>query len=275
VSSILSAVLVLGGLGALLGFLLVGVARLVTAHGCRTEEDFLRTLPGADCGGCGRESCAAMARDTLAGHADIDECILESAASSVPLDELLGAQARGDVRATALVRCSGGDRAKKKFTYEGLPDCTAAMMLGSGGPMACQYGCIGLRSCVKVCPRGALSVTEGVAIVDHERCIGCMKCAAACPKHIIIQMPYYADVVVACSSVERGSALRQVCGIGCLGCRVCVRVCTHGAITVTDSLASIDYEKCVGCGDCAEKCPRKLIIDSNLDRGPRLVKGAE
>ncbi|MDR3207673.1 MAG: 4Fe-4S binding protein, partial [Oscillospiraceae bacterium] len=96
-----------------------------------------------------------------------------------------------------------------------------------------------------------------------------------CPKHIIVPVPYYADVVVACSSHDKGSTLRQVCGIGCLGCRVCERVCPQGAIKITDSLASIDYEKCTGCGDCAEKCPRKLIIDANLDRGPRILSEAE
>ena len=32
------------------------------------------------------------------------------------------------------------------------------------------------------------------------------------------------------------------------------------AITVTDFLAEIDYSKCVDCGTCLEKCPKKAII---------------
>ena len=31
------------------------------------------------------------------------------------------------------------------------------------------------------------------------------------------------------------------------------------AVTVTDNLAHIDYEKCTVCGACAEKCPKKII----------------
>ena len=35
--------------------------------------------------------------------------------------------------------------------------------------------------------------------------------------------------------------------------------CPTGAITVENFLAHIDYSKCVHCGKCKEKCPRKII----------------
>ena len=42
--------------------------------------------------------------------------------------------------------------------------------------------CVACGSCVKVCPREAISVWKGVtARVDTERCIGCGKCAQECP----------------------------------------------------------------------------------------------
>ncbi len=40
---------------------------------------------------------------------------------------------------------------------------------------------------------------------------------------------------------------------------LCEKNCPEGAVTVTDNIAHIDYEKCTGCGTCAEKCPKKII----------------
>ncbi len=275
VMEILSAVLVLGGMGGGFGLLLAVAARLLAVKQDPRLESIIQELPGANCGGCGFAGCSTFAQAMLDGNAEVNGCPVGGEKLSAKLAELLGVETKKNTRLTALVRCSGGVRAQKKFEYSGLQDCVAAMKLGAGGPMECPYGCIGLGTCVGACQFGAISVIDGVAVVDHERCTGCLKCTRACPKKIIVPIPYYADVVVACSSTDKGSVLRQVCNIGCLGCRICERVCQHDAIKVTDSLATIDYEKCTGCGDCAEKCPRKLIIDANLDSGPRLFSDAE
>lgn len=41
----------------------------------------------------------------------------------------------------------------------------------------------------------------------------------------------------------------------CTGCRVCEKYCAHKAIKVgPDKIAHIDYEKCVGCGQCVAVC---------------------
>ena len=42
--------------------------------------------------------------------------------------------------------------------------------------------CVACGSCVKVCPKGAISVWRGVtAAVDPLRCVGCGRCARECP----------------------------------------------------------------------------------------------
>lgn len=42
--------------------------------------------------------------------------------------------------------------------------------------------CVACGACVKVCPRGAISVYRGCrAVVDTALCIGCGKCAKTCP----------------------------------------------------------------------------------------------
>ena len=51
-----------------------------------------------------------------------------------------------------------------------------------------------------------------------------------------------------------------VCSAGCIACHLCEKTCEHDAVHVIDNIAYIDQEKCTGCGGCAEKCPKKVII---------------
>lgn len=42
--------------------------------------------------------------------------------------------------------------------------------------------CVACGCCVKVCPKGAISVWKGVcARVDDTKCVGCGKCEKECP----------------------------------------------------------------------------------------------
>ncbi|MDR1735693.1 MAG: RnfABCDGE type electron transport complex subunit B [Oscillospiraceae bacterium] len=268
---ILMAVLALGGVGLAMGLVLAAASRVFAVPEDEILKSLEEALPGANCGGCGFAGCAALAGALRDGTAEVNACPVGGIETAERLGAILGVQVGKNTRLTALVRCSGGLRAKNKYAYEGLSDCLAAMRIGGGSPKECQYGCIGLGTCVASCPWGAISLVDGVAVVDHERCTGCLRCAESCPKKIIIPVPYHADVNVACSSQEKGGVLRRVCDIGCLGCRMCEKVCQYGAIRIKDNLASIDFDLCVGCGDCAEKCPRKLIVDAKLDRTPRVL----
>lgn len=46
--------------------------------------------------------------------------------------------------------------------------------------------CVACGCCVKVCPRGAIRVVQGVfAQVEEALCVGCGKCAKACPASVI------------------------------------------------------------------------------------------
>ncbi len=50
----------------------------------------------------------------------------------------------------------------------------------------------------------------------------------------------------------------------CNGCKLCVRDCPSAAITITkvgDKRfdQTVDFGRCVFCGQCAETCPRKVI----------------
>ena len=51
----------------------------------------------------------------------------------------------------------------------------------------------------------------------------------------------------------------QGCIYGCMGMGDCSRACDFDAIHGLDGLATVDYDKCVGCGACARICPRNII----------------
>ena len=71
-------------------------------------------------------------------------------------------------------------------------------------------------------------------------------------------------MIVQCSNKDDGRTAMAVCKASCIGCRMCERTCQHDAVHVTDNLAYIDPEKCVNCGDCAEKCPKHCILNLGL-----------
>lgn len=46
--------------------------------------------------------------------------------------------------------------------------------------------CVACGCCIKVCPKGAISVPKGIhASIDSELCVGCGKCMQECPASII------------------------------------------------------------------------------------------
>lgn len=265
-NNVLYAVLVLGILGAAFGLVLAFAAKKFAVNKDVREELISEVLPGANCGGCGFAGCASYAAAVVSGGAAANLCAVGGSECTTAIAEIMGIEAVQIEPCVALVKCSGfAEHAAKKYQYSGISDCVAASRLIGGGPNECPSGCLGFGTCEKACPFGAIHVTDGIAMVDHEKCTGCMTCASSCPRKIIIKVPYSADVTVACSSKHSGKDLRKYCNIGCIGCKICEKTCEHGAITVVDNLARIDYDKCISCGQCYQKCPRHLIRDARLN----------
>lgn len=177
------------------------------------------------------------------------------------IGEIMGQEAGEQVHQVAFVKCAGTcDKAQQEYEYHGLGDCIMANMMQDGGPKACNYGCLGEGSCVKACPFDAIHVVDGVAVVDKEACKACGKCIAVCPKHLIELVPYDQKHLVQCSSKDKGKDVMKACSVGCIGCKMCEKVCEFDAVKVVDNIAHIDPEKCTNCGACAQKCPKKIIL---------------
>ncbi|WP_251106203.1 monomeric [FeFe] hydrogenase [Breznakiella homolactica] len=98
---------------------------------------------------------------------------------------------------------------------------------------ACQ-GCLA-RPCYMNCPKKAVSMADGHAVIDKEKCVNCGICLQVCPYHAIIKIPV-----------------------------PCEEACPVGAISKdSDGKERIDYEKCVYCGSCMRECPFGAMMDKS------------
>jgi len=257
--TIILPVIVFIALGIATGTLLAVATKVFAVKKNEVAERINECLPGANCGGCGFSGCAALAEAISNGEADVTRCSVGGAEVAAQIAEIMGVEAAPAVRMRAQVMCSGThEYARKKYVYEGVDDCVAAEKIG-GGDKLCKNGCIGLGTCVKSCPFDAISVEEGVAVVDYTKCRGCGVCSNVCPKGIIKLIPFDAKHWVGCMSDDTGKVTRQVCDVGCISCKICEKNCPTNAITVDNGNANIDYTKCTGCNICVDKCPRHII----------------
>ncbi len=252
---ILIALAVVASIALLAGVLLAVISHFFGVEKSKDLKEISACLPGVNCGACGYKGCDDYAAALAKGEAQPNRCIPGAETTARALSELLGMEIEKPKDVVAFVHCDGYcEAASMKARYEGMKSCRSAAMV-YGGPKSCRFGCLGFGECAAVCPAGAICMKDGIAHIDFERCIGCGLCQSICPKKIISMVPRTSPVVVMCSSTDKGAEARRVCQNACIGCKKCERSCPHGAITVTNNLAKIDYDKCTGCGTCVDSCP--------------------
>lgn len=248
--------------------------KLAVKHDVRIDEVRAR-LAGANCGACGYPGCDGFAAALVEGKAELSSCSVTSAENKQEIASILGITAEGG-SFKVVVCCRGGNDAKDRYDYMGYGDCRSMQML-AGGRKQCRWGCLGMGTCVDACLQHAAEVNmRGYSEIHQEKCIQCGLCITACPKNIIKRVPDTAKYYVACSNHDRGKDVRDVCAKGCIACGLCVKACaahmreladaageeipSEPAIRLVDNLPVIDYDRCLGCGKCAEKCPRECIL---------------
>ena len=261
ITAIIIATAVVAILGLLIGLFLGVAGEKFKVEVDEKEIKVRELLPGSNCGGCGYAGCDALAKAIAAGEADVNACPVGGSAVADAISAVMGVSGDAKEKLVAFVKCAGTcDKAGVKYNYYGAMDCEQAAMAPGRGDKKCTYGCMGLGSCVKACPFDAIHIEEGIAKVDKEKCVACGKCVAICPNHLVELVPYRAEHLVQCNSNDKGKTVKANCSAGCIGCTLCTKQCEEGAITITNSLAHIDYSKCTNCGKCAEKCPVKIIL---------------
>lgn len=258
--SILAAIAVVGGTGLCIGLLLGLAGRKFAVETDERVEQVRALLPGNNCGGCGFAGCDDLAKAMAAGKAVPDDCPVNSADINKELGKMLSISAENHYRMTAYIKCNGTcDKTEKQYHYFGMRDCRKLALIPGKGEKACSYGCMGMGSCKDICPFQAITIEDGIAVVDKSACKACKKCIDICPNHLIELIPYDLDYQVCCNSNGKGKEVKAVCEVGCISCKRCVKQCEVGAVTYKNHLAHIDAQKCIGCGECAQKCPTKVI----------------
>ncbi len=261
-TSFLSAVLALSGLGILLSLVLGLAAKVFHVYTDPRTETIMDILPGANCGGCGYAGCSEYA-EAIVEHGEApNKCVAAGADVTEQVCCVLGVQAEIGERKVAKIFCQGDDqKAWKRFQYSGAEDCFAAIT-STGGDKACKYGCVGLGTCVKACPFDALSMGKnGLPVVDIDLCTGCGCCLQACPRNLPRLIPISQPTANLCSSRDAGKVVKSVCSIGCISCSMCIKKCPENAVVMQDSMTVVLPERCRAHKVCLDKCPTGSMQD--------------
>ena len=256
----IAAVVSLGGLAFVLAIGLGIASKIFVIEIDPKIAAIKELLPGANCGGCGYAGCSGFAEAVVAGQINPSECKASSLEAIEEMSRILGVTVEKKEKRIAKIFCRGSaDKCKLNYQYEGIEDCKAALLLGSGFK-ACPYSCLGFGSCVKACPFKAIKIEPNrLPHIDEDRCTGCGSCLRQCPQEVIKLIPVSQKCYIPCSSHNKGKAVREACEVGCIACGLCVKKCPEQAIIMENNCPVINPEKCSGCGTCVEMCPQKII----------------
>ena len=259
---LLFPLIVVGSVGLFFGFGLAIASKKLQVYVNPRIDQVLGLLPGANCGACGYPGCSGFAKAVVEGKADASGCVPGGPKVAHAVADILGVSAGVSDPLMAVVHCKGGrDRALERALYQGIEDCHAAILIGNGSKV-CQDGCLGLGSCVRVCPFDAIQINpEGIAVVDPEKCTGCGKCVKICPRGIISLVPKVHKIFLSCSNHDRGAKVKKYCSVGCTACSLCVKATPSGAIAMENNLPVLDYSKEENFIPAAYKCPSRSFTD--------------
>lgn len=219
------------------------------------ELELRSLLPGEDCGGCGYPSCRDFAAALHRGAADPGRCPPGGRELEAALRRRLG---REDAK-KAVVRCGASRKdSPDLFSYSGEADCAVAASLYDG-PRSCRDSCLGLGSCLRSCPLGAIRLEKGLALVDPQLCTGCGACLEACPTGVIALVPAEDPLYVACASKLGAAERSKICSKACNGCRLCERPDGAPSFVLKGELAARSFRKIADSGEFVRSCPTGAI----------------
>src|SRR6202142_766330 len=181
----------LAGLGTVFGLGIAFAAKRFAVETDPRVEKVLDVLAHAHCGACGYAGCEQYAEAVVKDpNVSPSLCVPAGERAALKVAEITGKKAEIKEKELARVICQGGwSKSQKKYAYEGVLDCRAAVLAG-GGDKSCIYGCLGYGTCERVCPFDAIKMgSDNLPVIDKNKCTACRKCEAACQKKGIEVLP--------------------------------------------------------------------------------------
>jgi len=264
---ITAALIVMGLLGLLFGVGLAVASSIFAVKKDPRVDLINEILPGANCGACGAPGCSGFAEGVVEGKYPVNGCIVGGSETAAKIAEILGKESEEVVPMVAVVQCRGTkENCPDRVIYQGIENCVSAQLV-SNGSKGCEYGCLGLGTCVDACPFDAMYMgDEGLPVVIEDKCTGCGSCVEACPRDIMALIPRSQKVYIGCVSKDFGKAVKQVCKVGCIGCSICAKenVTPGEIITMDGYLPVIHYDRVnhpvQDFQGAITKCPSKCFV---------------
>jgi electron transport complex protein RnfB len=166
----LSAILVMAGIGIILGAVLGFSAIRFKVEGDPLVEKIDAILPQTQCGQCGFPGCKPYATAIAKGEADINQCPPGGEDNIRKLSELLGVEF------------------KPLNAEHGQPKPKSVALID-------ENLCIGCTLCLQACPVDAiLGAAKQMHTIVASECTGCELCLSPCPVDCIAMVPIEEDL---------------------------------------------------------------------------------
>lgn len=128
--------------------------------------------------------------------------------------------------------------------------------------------CIKCGRCSNVCKTGCLDGKSGQ--LDNARCVRCFDCVAVCPKKAVS----FGSKSIKAKDVGQSAAFRDrrsvLVALGAVGASLFVRrearLVSSSASALPPPGATVEglRTKCLACGLCMSRCPRKVLVPAGL-----------